>query len=98
MKTTIIFLACLLLLTGCSSKNETSNYSSERTIYEVNNITNYSSKENSSTVQELFVYKTTILTKTDERQNNVKLACSQLNNTIVASGETFSFCDTLRAC
>ena len=41
-----------------------------------------------------YQYKTKIYTKTDARQNNVQLACKELNGTIVAPGEIFSFCDS----
>lgn len=45
--------------------------------------------------QQLSTYTTTIYTKTDERQNNVRIACSELNRTTVQAGETFSFTGTL---
>lgn len=94
MKIAFVLILSLILFTGCSQNENTSNYNSERTTYEINIVTNTPEP----TPQELFVYKTTIYTKTEARQNNVKLACNQLNNSIVAPGETFSFCDTLRTC
>lgn len=88
-------------------EENSSDYSSERTTYEVevNNVTdnntapqsntNSSSNTTANVEEELYQYKTKIYTKTEARQNNVRLACSELNNTIVSSGQTFSFCDTL---
>ena len=89
MKLIIVLFISLLLLTGCNDNSTYSNYISQRTNY------NTSTSTTPRVPQELFMYKTTIYTKTDERQNNVKLACKQLNGVIVAPKETFSFCDTL---
>ncbi|MBR6034049.1 MAG: VanW family protein [Clostridia bacterium] len=86
MKKLLIFVLPLLFLTGCSSKNVTSNYTAEKSSY------SYNHKDED---MELSAYSSTIYTKTSERQNNIKLACNELNNTIVNPGETFSFCDTL---
>lgn len=61
-----------------------------------NNSTN-STSQTSSAPEELSRYATTIYTKTEERQNNVKLCCNQLNGHVVSPGQTFSFCDTLRS-
>jgi len=40
-------------------------------------------------------FTTKIYTKDKERQNNVSLTCSSLNDTYVENGSTFSFCDTV---
>ena len=40
-------------------------------------------------------FSTNILDKTSGRQTNINITCSILNETIVKSGETFSFCDTV---
>lgn len=47
------------------------------------------------TEEELAKFSTKIYTKDSERQNNVRITCSSLNNTIVKSGETFSFTNTV---
>ena len=91
MKIAVILTLMLLLLTGCNN-SPVPNYDSKRLSYNPN-FSNESNLEESS--KELSMYKTTIYTKTDERQNNVKLACKQLNGVLIGSGETFSFCDTL---
>lgn len=40
-------------------------------------------------------FTTKIYTKDSERQNNVSITCSTLNDTFVDNGATFSFCDTV---
>ena len=40
-------------------------------------------------------FTTKIYTKDEERQNNINITCSTLNNTYVEPGETFSFCNTV---
>ena len=46
-------------------------------------------------VEELSSFSTKIYTKESARQNNVTITCSALNDTDIADGETFSFCDTV---
>ena len=40
-------------------------------------------------------FTTKIYTKDEERQNNINITCSSLNDTYVEVGETFSFCNTV---
>ncbi len=40
-------------------------------------------------------FSTKIYTKDSARQNNINITCSTLNETIVANGSTFSFCNTV---
>lgn len=47
--------------------------------------------QNSSTEKEISSYSTTIKDKSSGRLTNISITCSTLNNTIVHSGETFSF-------
>lgn len=54
--------------------------------------------ENESTSQtetQISEFSTKIYTKDDERQNNINITCSSLNDTYVESGDTFSFCNTV---
>lgn len=44
---------------------------------------------------EIASFSTKIYTKDSERQNNVSITCSKLNDTIVEDGKTFSFCNTV---
>ena len=45
--------------------------------------------------EEISTFTTKIYTKDPERQNNISITCSTLNDTIVSKGSTFSFCDTV---
>lgn len=45
--------------------------------------------------EEIASFTTTIYTKDPERQNNISITSSTLNDTIVTSKSTFSFCDTV---
>lgn len=45
--------------------------------------------------EEIAVFDTKILTKDPNRQHNIGLTCSTLNNTVVEKGATFSFCNTV---
>ena len=96
MKILILIIGILLFsLTGCGNEkivNENSSYNTQRQLASVEN----NNISNKPVQTELSSFSTTIYTKTEERQNNVKLCCEELNNSIVAANETFSFCETLR--
>lgn len=47
--------------------------------------------KNTSTEKEISTYSTTIKDKSSGRLTNISITCSTLNNTIIHSGETFSF-------
>lgn len=94
MKLFYYLIVALFCLTGCSN-NLPSNYFSEKVIYNTSTSNENITNTTNSVEEELFLYKTKIYTKTEARQNNVQLACSQLNGTIVSPNNTFSFCDTL---
>lgn len=51
--------------------------------------------ENATSEKEIASFSTKIYTKDSNRQNNVSITCSTLNNTEVPVGSTFSFCDTV---
>ncbi len=61
------------------------------------------SSDNNSTPQEtkpqeetvLSEFTTKIYTKDSNRQNNISLTCSSLNDTYLEDGATFSFCNTV---
>lgn len=44
---------------------------------------------------ELAQFSTTIIDKHENRQNNIRITCSKLNNLTVDSGQTFSFLQTI---
>jgi len=86
-----IFIISSLLFTGCSLNSTNQNTTT-------NNIASYNSQKLLVTkpIEEtLYSFSTPIQDKSDGRQNNIRLTCSALNGTIVNSGSTFSFCDTV---
>ena len=58
-----------------------------------NSNTHTENKQESET--QISEFTTKIYTKDDERQNNISLTCSSLNNTFIEAGDTFSFCNTV---
>lgn len=104
--TKCLLILLIFLLTGCSSSEtaeDTNSQTSRLSTTEENivseNLSNSASEQISTptpfTPVQLATYSTKIYTKTEERQNNVRIACEELNGTTVAPGETFSFTDTL---
>lgn len=99
----IIFIICGITYFYNFKNNSTSNYSSERnSLNNSSNLENNFSDDNTSILDETIVEKeistfsTIIKNKKDKnRQGNITITCNSLNNTIVKSGETFSFCDTI---
>ena len=96
-------LLALIVFNGCSATKETTQ---DNNIVNNNIADNTTANNNNSyNTQKLLVtkpkeeiiysYSTQILDKEEGRQNNIRLTCSSLNGTIVKSGNTFSFCDTV---
>ena len=52
-------------------------------------------KEPQYTEVQLATFSTKIYSKHSARQNNIKITCNTLNDTIVKNGSTFSFCGTV---
>lgn len=44
---------------------------------------------------QIATFTTKIYNKESERQNNISITCSQLNDVVIKNGSTFSFCNTL---
>ena len=107
----LILFSLLFILTGCSKDNNqntenTNNTSATRTSSDVNEATAENRisnilenqneiRENSSNETEISSYATTIKDQSSGRLTNISITCSSLNNTIVKSGETFSFNNTI---
>ena len=103
---TVLFVLCL---SGCSNNTTPSNNKEQNNNYTVSrtttsdNISNANNKNSNNSIEknintetELSTFSTKIYTPNDDaRQNNIRITCSKLNGTIVKSGETFSFCDTV---
>lgn len=58
-----------------------------------NSNTHTENKQESET--QISEFTTKIYTKDEERQNNINITCSSLNDTYVEVGDTFSFCNTV---
>lgn len=83
----IILSVCLLVLCGCrNSTNNTEGYNSNKL--------SISTKAPKKEI-EISSFSTNILDKTPNRVDNISLTCSKINEFVVHSGETFSFCDTV---
>lgn len=89
-----VFIFLCFILVGCSSNNtitnSATNNSTNNLIYETEKLSIIEPKEKTLTS-----FSTNILDKDSGRQTNISITCSTLNGTIVKSGETFSFCDTV---
>ncbi len=84
--------------TDNQSSNSTSNENNETNTENNNsNVENETNTQNNNTSQETQIssFSTKIYSKDSDRQNNVSLTCSALNETIVNPGDTFSFCNTV---
>ena len=88
-----------------ATENVTQENTSNDTNTENNNASAYNGTQNTSSSNsnktqtqaetEISSFRTKIYTKDSDRQNNVSITCSHLNNTIVENGKTFSFCNTV---
>lgn len=79
-----------------AEKSSTNNLSNSINTNSLNNSTSFISK--TTVEKEISTFSTKITNIRDtNRQGNITITCSSLNNTIVKSGETFSFCDTVGA-
>ena len=86
--------------TNNESTNNALNTPSNNTINNSTNTINLNNNNESTNPpqpkeEEISSFTTKIYTKDSERQNNISITCSSLNDTIVKKGETFSFCDTV---
>ena len=84
-----VFIFLCFILVGCGSNNTVNNNSINNLVYETEKLNTQPQEEVISS------FSTNILDKDSGRQTNISITCSTLNGTIVKSGETFSFCDTV---
>lgn len=73
-----------------TTENKNENSSSEH-----NNSTLTNPEPKKETETQISDFTTKIYTKDSERQKNISITCSSLNDTFVNNGETFSFCNTV---
>lgn len=90
-----------------NENNEETNTSKEEQSSDENAATNTQPEKNTTTNStetktskqetetQIADFTTKIYSKDKERQNNISITCSSLNNTTVNNGETFSFCSTV---
>ena len=84
------FIFICFILVGCGSNNNVFiNNSNNDLVYNTQKL-NIESQE-----EVIYSFSTNILDKDTGRQTNIGITCSTLNGTIVKSGETFSFCNTV---
>lgn len=76
-----------------SSVDQANSTNSEDNIENTTNTQSENSKKETET--QISEFSTKIYTKDKERQNNINITCSSLNNTYVEIGDTFSFCNTV---
>lgn len=81
-------------ITNTSSKNDTLvEQKNDNSSHEQNNVT--SPEPSKETETQISDFTTKIYTKDSERQKNISITCSSLNDTFVNPGDTFSFCNTV---
>ena len=73
----------------------TNTSNTENTNNEESNNENTTDESKPQTETEIASFSTKIYTKDKERQNNINITCSSLNDTYVNNRETFSFCSTV---
>ena len=95
MKLLIIIFSILFFLSGCTKNDNTENNIVNDNNSIISNQTFMDNTPKKPIEEELYSFSTTIYIKDEERQNNITLACQELNGTIIKSDDTFSFCDTL---
>lgn len=82
--------------TNTSDTNTLQNENKDEALEETNkNPEEKEHKNKTSKETEIASFTTKIYTKDSDRQNNLSIACSTLNNTTVDSGKTFSFSKTI---
>lgn len=84
-----------------NNSENTTKTTTNNSIQNNSNITNtsitpqISNESKPKTEEEISSFSTKIYTKDSARQNNISITSSALNETIVANGSTFSFCNTV---
>lgn len=93
----VILIVGAIIYFYFSNSNSNSNYSAQRSSSNTNTESNVARNNKATIVEkEIASYSTVIKNKKDSnRQGNITLTCSSLNNSIIEPGETFSFCDTV---
>ena len=85
-------LLLIIQKTGNDSYNEENNDDSNNSNGNLDNNVDNSPKYEETQIS---TFSTKIYSSDPARQNNVKITCDTLNETIVKAGDTFSFCNTV---
>ena len=101
----LIVIIGVIYAVNTTNNSNTQDYAANRTSTSENNTNKNNQNDNATeknnqekkkyTEQEIATYSTKIYDKDEARQNNVSITCNTLNGTIVKTGDTFSFCNTV---
>ena len=86
----------LPILYGSNETNQNSEAPSDNSSRFQNTSNENNSEQSASPIEtEIASFTTKIYTKDSDRQNNISITCSSLNDTTIENGQTFSFCNTV---
>lgn len=86
----------LPIIYGSNETNQNSEALSDNSSKSQNTSNKNNSEQPASPIEtEIASFTTKIYTKDSDRQNNISITCSSLNDTTIENGQTFSFCNTV---
>ena len=86
----------LPIIYGSNETNQNSEVPSDNFSKSQNTSNENNSEQSASPIEtEIASFTTKIYTKDSDRQNNISITCSSLNDTTIENGQTFSFCNTV---
>lgn len=93
-----IFFILIIIIGVCifafnNNDNSKESYTAEKT--SINNKNSIENIESEKVEEKISEFSTRLPNDTKAREDNIKLACKTINGSVVKSGETFSFWDTL---
>lgn len=92
----ILPLMKLPIIYGSNETNQNSEAHSDNSSRFQNTSNENNSEQSASPIEtEIASFTTKIYTKDSDRQNNISITCSSLNDTTIENGQTFSFCNTV---
>lgn len=92
----ILPLMKLPIIYGSNETNQNSEAPSDNSSKSQNTSNVNNSEQSASPIEtEIASFTTKIYTKDSDRQNNISITCSRLNDTTLENGQTFSFCNTV---
>lgn len=92
----ILPLMKLPIIYGSNETNQNSEAPSDNSSRFQNTSNENNLEQSASPIEtEIASFTTKIYTKDSDRQNNISITCSSLNDTTIENGQTFSFCNTV---